>query len=77
MLTFNFILKDVIDSMSGGQFNNCCKIKKRYVQYEKINGFIYGLRQSKMFEDSPAKCQRRIRKLRKIKGFEKITHINI
>lgn len=70
-----FEMEDVIGSMSGGEFNNRRKIKVRYVQDEKAMGFKYGARGIKTFEDSPARCQRIVRQFRKIKGFEKVTHI--
>lgn len=66
---------DLIDTMCGGEFNNHRKLKTRYVQYEKAIGFQHGPRRVKGFEDSPARCQREVRKLRKIRGFEKVTYI--
>ncbi len=69
------ISKALISSMCGGKFNNQYKNKMRYVQQEKALGFKYGARRIKGYEDSPARCQRQVRSLRKIKGFEKVTHI--
>lgn len=68
-------MENIIDLFCGGQFNNRRKIKSRYIQEEKIMGFKYGKRRIKQFADSPARCQREVRKLRKIKGFEKVTRI--
>ncbi len=74
-MTNAITINDIIESMSGGKFNNQRKSKIRYVQSEKALGFKYGARRIKGYEDSPARCEREIRKLRKIKGFEKVTHI--
>lgn len=74
-MTNAITINDIIESMSGGKFNNQRKSKIRYVQSEKALGFKYGARRIKGYEDSPARVQRKIRCFRKIKGFEKVTHI--